>query len=224
MKDIHRAQETSPHKRKSLNERVKIFEMDEKLTFSAQLEENISPSVGLSSSNKSRIESPNTNSHLFNLGGIIPQIQTPGGTAALATAAYFPILSGLSVFLLGLEPSGIVEHQTYPNAAELNYVIDGKVRFTVFDPHGNVETSEIGRGQVFFVPRGYFHYLENPDGSNGGSVASFFGHERPEFIGLVGGLSIYSNEVLGSVFGKDVGFFNKLPRLEKNVFIASGSQ
>jgi quinol monooxygenase YgiN len=45
MKDIHRAQETSPHKRKSLNERVKIFEMDEKVTFSAQLEENIGPIV-----------------------------------------------------------------------------------------------------------------------------------------------------------------------------------
>jgi hypothetical protein len=41
MKDIHRAQETSPHKRKSLNERVKIFEMDEKVTFSEQLEENL---------------------------------------------------------------------------------------------------------------------------------------------------------------------------------------
>jgi hypothetical protein len=45
MKDIHRAHETSPHKRKSLNERVKIFEMDEKVTFFAQLEENIGPIV-----------------------------------------------------------------------------------------------------------------------------------------------------------------------------------
>jgi hypothetical protein len=45
MKDIHRPQETSPHKRKSLDERVKIFEMDEKVTFSEQLEENIGPVV-----------------------------------------------------------------------------------------------------------------------------------------------------------------------------------
>jgi hypothetical protein len=41
-KDILRAQETSPQKRKSLDERVKIFEMDEKVTFSEQLAENIS--------------------------------------------------------------------------------------------------------------------------------------------------------------------------------------
>lgn len=45
MKDILRAQETSPQKRKSLDERVKIFEMDEKVTFSEQLEENIGPIV-----------------------------------------------------------------------------------------------------------------------------------------------------------------------------------
>ncbi|MFI5425322.1 MAG: cupin domain-containing protein, partial [Nitrososphaerales archaeon] len=47
-------------------------------------------------------------------------------------------------------PSGIVEPHTHPNAAELNYVINGKVRFTVFGPNGEAETSEIGQGQVFF--------------------------------------------------------------------------
>jgi oxalate decarboxylase len=163
------------------------------------------------------------NPHKFNLGGITPQIQTPGGTAALGTATYFPTLAGLALFLIGLKPSGIVEPHTHPNAAELNYVINGKVRFTVFGPSGEVETSEIGQGQVFFVPAGYFHYLENPDNVNDGNVASFFGNENPEFIGRVGGLSAYSNEVLGSVFTKGPKFFSNLPRLEKNVFIASGT-
>jgi oxalate decarboxylase len=172
-------------------------------------------------SSSSKIETPNP--HKLNLGGITPQIQTPGGTGALGTATYFPILAGLALFLIGLKPSGIVEPHTHPNAAELNYVINGKVRFTVFGPGGEVETSEIGQGQVFFVPAGYFHYLENPDNVNGGNVLSFFSNENPEFIGLVGGLSAYSNEVLGSVFTKDPIFFSNLPRLEKNVFIGSGT-
>ena len=167
------------------------------------------------------IETPNP--HKLNLGGITPQIQTSGGTGALGSITYFPILSGLALFLIGLKPSGIVEPHTHPNAAELNYVINGKVRFTVFGPNGKVETSEIGQGQVFFVPPGYFHYLENPDNANGGNVASFFNNENPEFIGLVGGLSAYSNEVLGSVFTKEPEFFISLPRQEKNVFIASGT-
>ncbi|TVP39975.1 cupin domain-containing protein [Candidatus Nitrosocosmicus arcticus] len=116
-----------------------------------------------------------------------------------------------------------MEPHTHPNAAELNYVIEGKVRFTVYSPNKDIETSEIGKGQVFFVPAGYFHYLENSDDVNSGTVASFFGNENPEFIGLVGGLSSYSDEVLGAVFNTDQKFFSNLPRLVKNVLIASGT-
>ena len=104
----------------------------------------------------------------------------------------------------------------------MNYVIEGKVRFTVYGPDKEIETSEIGKGQVFFVPVGYFHYLENSDDVNNGTVASFFSNENPEFIGLVGGLSSYSDEVLGAAFNKNHKFFSKLPRLVKNVLIAPG--
>jgi oxalate decarboxylase len=164
-----------------------------------------------------------TNSHTLNLLSITPQIQTPGGTGALGMATDFPILKGLALFLINLKPTGIIEPHTHPNAAELNYVISGKVRFTVFGPNGQVQRSEIGQGQVFFVPAGYFHYLENPDGINSGTVASFFNSESPEFIGIAGGLSAYSNEVLGSVFNKEPETFSSLPRQVKNIFIASGT-
>jgi oxalate decarboxylase len=174
-------------------------------------------------SSSSQVQPPNANSHTLNLVGITPQIQTPGGTGSLGMAADFPILSGLALFLINLKPTGIIEPHTHPNAAELNYVIDGKVRFTVFGPSGEVETSEIGKGQVFFVPAGYFHYLENPDNVSAGTVGSFFNNENPEFIGLVGGLSAYSNQVLGSVFNKELESFTSLPRQVKNIFIASGT-
>ncbi len=163
-----------------------------------------------------------SNSHTLNLSDTTPQVQTLGGTAVLGSVPYFPILKGLSVFLLNLRPKGIVEPHTHPNAGELNYVIEGKVRFTVFGPNKDLETSEIGKGQVFFVPAGYFHYLENSDDVNNGTVASFFGNENPEFIGLVGGLSSYSDEAIGAVFNKDQKFFSNLPRLVKNVLIAPG--
>ena len=133
---------------------------------------------------------------------------------------YFPVLSGLSV-LYELEPSGIIEPHTHPNAGELNYVIEGKVRFTILGPKGEIEKNEMRKGQVFFVPAGYFHYLENLDSSRIGTVASFFSNESPQFLGLVGGLSSYSNTVLGAMFNKDSDFFNGLPRLVKNVLVAA---
>ena len=46
-------------------------------------------------------------------------------------------------------------------------------------------------GQVFVVP---FHYLENSDNLIDCNFASFFGNENPEFLGLAGGLSAYSND------------------------------
>jgi oxalate decarboxylase len=81
----------------------------------------------------------------------------------------------------------------------------------------------MSKGQVFFVPAGYFHYLENSDCSKMGTVASFFSNESPQFLGLVGGLSSFSNVALGAMFNKDPDFFNSLPRLVKNVLIAAGT-
>jgi oxalate decarboxylase len=174
-------------------------------------------------SSTSAIGTPATNPYTFNLGGITPQIQTSGGTGKLGIDADFPVLRDLALFLIDLKPKGLIEPHTHPNAAELNYVIDGKVRFTVFSPNGQVETSDIGKGHVCFVPAGYFHYLENPDNMCSGTVGSFFNNENPEFIGLVGSLSSYSSEVLSSVFNRDPQFFNNLPRQVKNIFIASGT-
>lgn len=164
-----------------------------------------------------------SNPFTINLGSTEPQVQTPGGIARLGSNPYFPILSGLSVFVLDLEPRGIIEPHTHPNAGELNYVIEGKVRFTILGPKGEMETNEMVKGQVFFVPAGYFHYLENSDSSKKGTVASFFSNDNPQFLGLVGGLSSYSNTVLGSMFKKDSDFFDGLPRLVKNVLISANT-
>ena len=79
----------------------------------------------------------------------------------------------------------------------------------------------MSKGQVFFVPAGYFHYLQNSDYSHQGTVASFFSNESPQFIGLVGAMSSYSNEILEAVFNKDSGFFKDLPHLVKNIFISA---
>jgi len=88
---------------------------------------------------------------------------------------------------------------------------------------GRLRHLKLVKVKYFLYPPGYFHYLENPDNVNGNIVVSFFGNENPEFIGIVGGLSAYSNEVLGSIFNKEPKFFSNLPRLDKNVFLASGT-
>jgi oxalate decarboxylase len=85
------------------------------------------------------------NSYKFNVEGIPPQIQTPGGTVAKANTNSFPILNGnnLSLFSLIMKPDGIREPHWHLNASELGYVLDGLARLIVLNPGGNADTFEV---------------------------------------------------------------------------------
>lgn len=171
------------------------------------------------------INIPNVpNSYKFNVEGISPQIQTPGGTVAKANTNSFPILNGsnLSLFSLIIKPDGIREPHWHPNASELGYVLDGLARLIVLNPGGNADTFEVGPGDIYFVPTGFFHYIENLDSSKNMHFAIFFGSDSPGDIGISGSLSAYSNEVLGATFNLDPSYFNKLPRVSQDVLVVSG--
>jgi oxalate decarboxylase len=173
----------------------------------------------------SRINIPNVpNSYKFNVEGISPQIQTAGGTVAKANTNSFPILSGsnLSLFSLIMKPNGIREPHWHPNASELGYVLDGLARLIILNPGGNVDTFEIGPGEIYFVPMGFFHYIENLDSNKNMHFAIFFGSDNPGDIGISGSLSAYSNEVLGATFNLDPSYFNNLPRVSQDVLVVSG--
>jgi hypothetical protein len=64
-------------------------------------------------------------------------------------------------------------------------------------------------------------FIINPDSINNMHFAVFFGHEKPEDIGISGALSAYSNEVLAAVFNLDPTLFDKLPKLEEDVFVVT---
>ncbi|MDQ3902658.1 MAG: hypothetical protein M3247_03250, partial [Thermoproteota archaeon] len=78
------------------------------------------------------------NYHKFNLKAFSPTIQSGGSTISLGNANNFGILEGLACYLLTLKPKGIREPHWHPNAAELDYVISGRARVTIFGPGDNV--------------------------------------------------------------------------------------
>jgi oxalate decarboxylase len=162
------------------------------------------------------------NYHKFNLQAFPPMVQSRGGTVSLGNANNFGILEGLACYLLTLKPKGIREPHWHPNASELDYVIHGKGRMTVFSPGDNVDTFEVGSGEIVFVPSAYFHYIENVDASEDMQFAVFFNHERPEDIGLSGAFGAYSNEVLGSVFGLQPKVLDSLPKYQEDLFVVAG--
>lgn len=162
------------------------------------------------------------NYHKFNLKAFPPTVQSGGGTVSLGNANNFGILSGLACYLLTLKPKGIREPHWHPNAAELDYVISGRARMTIFSPGDNVDTFEVGPGEIVFIPSACFHYIENVNASEDMQFAVFFNHERPEDIGISGALGAYSNDVLGSVFGLEPKILDALPKYQEDLFVVSG--
>jgi oxalate decarboxylase len=77
-------------------------------------------------------------------------------------------------------------------------------------------------GEIVFIPPGYLHYIENANVDKPTHFVVFFGHERPQDIGISGSLSAYPNEVLAAMFNTDPKIFDSLTRHDEDVFIISG--
>ena len=162
------------------------------------------------------------NYHKFNLKGFPPTVQSKGGTVSLGNANNFEILNGLACYLLTLKPKGIREPHWHPNAAELDYVISGRARMTIFSPSDKVDTFEVGPDEIVFIPPGYFHYIENLESNEDMQFAVFFNDERPEDIGISGAFGGYSNDVLGSLFGVETKVLDSLPKYPEDLFVVAG--
>jgi oxalate decarboxylase len=172
-----------------------------------------------------RPEFPNIpNPYKFNLKEapqIQSKIQSKGGSVILANAYSFPILNGLACYSLVLKKSGIREPHWHPNAAELDYVVKGRARMTIFSPGGDIDTFEVRPDQIVFIPTAYFHYIENI-GDEELHFAVFFSHEKPQDIGISGAFGSYSNEVLGAVFNVNPKIFESLPKYQEDILVVAG--
>lgn len=162
-----------------------------------------------------------SSSHLFHLEQIEPQIATKGGLARIANSKNFSLLKHLALFSLRIFKEGIREPHWHPNATELNYVVSGKARLTILSPGGKKDSFELVKGQGSVIPAGFFHHIENI-GPSELHMTVYFNHETPDDIGLSGALSVYSDEVLASLFSMDIAFFAKLQKFQKDRMIVCG--
>ncbi len=130
----------------------------------------------------------------------------------------------MAFYLLKIDIECVREPHWHPKAAELDYVISGRTLMTIFSPGDKVDTFEVGTNEIVFIPPGYFHYIENLDPNEDMQFAVFFNDERPEDIGISGGLGAYSNDGLGSLFGVETKVLNSLPKYQEDFFVVAGGQ
>jgi oxalate decarboxylase len=83
-----------------------------------------------------------------------------GSSAREATVKQLPISKGIAGVSMTLAPGAMRELHWHATAAEWAFVVEGNVRTTVIDPHGNSETNDFEPGDIWYFPRGHGHMLE----------------------------------------------------------------
>ena len=107
----------------------------------------------------------------------------PGGQVRRANAADFPVLRGLAVFSVFLDAGASRAAHFHPNAAEVDYLIEGSARVTLVDPKGQVSTVDMQAGDVAYMPPAWPHWLDNT--GDGRLHAIFaYSHEQPQTFEL----------------------------------------
>ena len=159
-----------------------------------------------------------TSSYRYAVEGIDPQVVTEGGSIRFARGDDYPILDGLAMYSLRFNRLGVREPHWHPNCAELNYVVNGRVKMTIVSPGGDVEAFELAAGEVSYIPPAYFHHIESLVDEEV-RMCVFFNHEMPGDNGIAASVSGYSAEFIASVFGRPAETFESLPRYDEDVLL-----
>jgi oxalate decarboxylase len=157
--------------------------------------------------------------HSFRLSAVRPQLVTPAGSRTAVTAREFPALRGMSLYKLAIEPGCFREPHWHANADELGYCTAGEMLVTVFSTGNRHDAFRVRAGEMYLVPSGSFHSLENV-GPGRVEVIAMFSHESPEDFGLSGSVGCMSTSVMGNAWGLDAAALGGVTRTPSDVVFA----
>jgi oxalate decarboxylase len=149
--------------------------------------------------------------HIISLVGKKPYFADNFGSQTRIDANDLPRLNRLSIRRLLLAPKGVREPHWHANAHELGYCLRGEHLVTIAGNGESRNSFVISPGEMFFVPSGALHHIENT-GSEEGEIILAFTHEKPEDFALSGTFGNFSNAVLGNSFGLPASDFANLKR------------
>ncbi|MER8406879.1 cupin domain-containing protein [Mesorhizobium sp. M1307] len=160
-----------------------------------------------------------TSRHVATLSGQ-PRFDGPMGSITHVDAGDLPIMRGLSIRGLRLAPNGVREPHWHANAHELGYCLRGEALITIAANHAQRESFVVGQGEMFFVPSGAMHSIENI-GSEPAEFVLAFSHEHPEDFGLKAAFGAMSNAVLGNTYDLPSAAFEDFDRQQADLEIVA---
>jgi oxalate decarboxylase len=133
------------------------------------------------------------------------------GSITRVTADTFPILNGLSIKRIVINPGAMRTPHWHANANELTYCVSGTSLVSVLDNGSQFSSFTVSAGEMFHIDSGALHHIENI----GDDVAEFiiaFRSERPEDFGLAASFGAMTDAVLGNTYGLPASDFATLRR------------
>jgi oxalate decarboxylase len=161
--------------------------------------------------------------HLRSLAGKAASFANDSGSIARIDVNDFPVLKRLSLRRLLLSPRGVREPHWHANANELGYCLRGDHLVTIAGSHSTWDSFTISRGEMFFVPSGALHHIENI-GEEQGEIILGFSSEDVEDFGLSGTFGAFTDAVLGNTTGLPAAAFAGMKRSPRDTFIGSRTE
>jgi len=133
------------------------------------------------------------------------------GSIRRVTADNFPILRGLSIKRVLINPGAMRTPHWHANANELTYCVSGTALVSVLDTYSQFSSFVVSAGEMFHVDSGSLHHIENI-GEDTAEFIVTFRHERPEDFGLFAAFGAMTDAVLGNTYDLDAADFAKIRR------------
>jgi oxalate decarboxylase len=133
------------------------------------------------------------------------------GSIRRLTADTFPVLKGLSIKRVLINPGAMRTPHWHANANELTYCVAGTALVSVLDTGSQFSSFVVRAGDMFHVDSGSLHHIENI-GSDTAEFIIAFRSERPEDFGLGAAFGAMTDAVLGNTYDLPASDFAALRR------------
>lgn len=140
------------------------------------------------------------------------------GRVTQVSADDLPILQGLSIKRLTLAESAIRAPHWHANCVELGYCLSGQALVTILGTGDFYSTFTIGAGQMFHIPSGALHCIENI-GTAEAEFIIVFRHEQPEDFSLQGTFGAMSDASLGNAYGLPAASFAPIAKTTEGAYL-----
>lgn len=158
------------------------------------------------------------NNNVTSLISQSPSFRSLDGSIVTVDSSVLPVMKRLSIRRLLLSSAAVREPHWHPNAQELGYCLQGNALVTIADSHSARHSFTVSPGEMFFVPSGALHHIENIGDGNAEFILAF-SHENPEDFGISGSFGAMTDSVLANTYNLKTADFEAFKRSTANTHI-----